>query len=424
MKQEIRERIETIRKGEVPEGYKETKVGIIPIEWGVVPINKVLKAVKNAVNVESNTEYREIGIKSHGKGIFHKKLVQGNKLGDKRVFWVEEKCFIVNIVFAWEQAVAITSENERGLIASHRFPMYKPKNDSIYLDYLLAFYKSPRGKFQLNLASPGGAGRNKTLGQKEFAQSLIPVPTIDEQKKIAKLFSVWDRAIELKRRLIEEKNEFKRGLMQKLLTGEIRFSGFNDEWKIIKLRNLVSKMQSGGTPKSSEDKYYNGKIPFVKINDISVAGKYLQKTTTNINEEGLKNSSSWLVPANSILYCMYASVGVLCINKIPVATSQAIINILPNNNVDLEYLYYFLLNHKTKISKLIETGTQGNINAGIVRDIQVNLPSIDEQKKISLTLSNQDRQIELLEKEVFQLKKGKKGLMQLLLTGIVRVEVN
>ena len=205
MKQDIKERIEKIQKGEVPEGYRKTKVGIIPIAWGVVPTNKVLKTIKKAVNVEPNTEYREIGIKSHGKGIFHKKLVQGNKLGNKRVFWVEEKCFIVNIVFAWEQAIAMTSENERGLIASHRFPMYKPKNDLISLDYLLAFYQSPRGKFQLNLASPGGAGRNKTLGQKEFAQSLIPLPTIYEQQKIAEILSTWDQVIECKEILIQEK---------------------------------------------------------------------------------------------------------------------------------------------------------------------------------------------------------------------------
>jgi type I restriction enzyme S subunit len=210
MKQEIRERIEKIQKDEVPEGYRKTKVGIIPIAWGVVPTNKVLKTVKKAVNVEPNTEYREIGIRSHGKGIFHKKLVQGNKLGNKRVFWVDEKCFIVNIVFAWEQAIAMTSENERGLIASHRFPMYKPKNDLIYLDYLLAFYQSPRGKFQLNLASPGGAGRNKTLGQKEFSQSLIPLPTIYEQQKIAEILSTWNQAIECKEILIQEKYEFKK----------------------------------------------------------------------------------------------------------------------------------------------------------------------------------------------------------------------
>ena len=424
MKQDIKERIEKIQKGEVPEGYRKTKVGIIPIAWGVVPTNKVLKTIKKAVNVEPNTEYREIGIKSHGKGIFHKKLVQGNKLGNKRVFWVEEKCFIVNIVFAWEQAIAMTSENERGLIASHRFPMYKPKNDLISLGYLLAFYQSPRGKFQLNLASPGGAGRNKTLGQKEFAQSLIPLPTIYEQQKIAEILSTWKRGIKLKEKLIAEKKEFKRELMKKLFVGEVRFSGFKDEWKNIKLGNIASKMQSGGTPKSSDSKYYDGDVPFVKIKDVTIAGKYLWGTTTNINEDGLENSSAWLVPVNSILYCMYASVGILCINKIPVATSQAIINIIPNNDVNLEYLYYFLLNHKNKISRLIETGTQGNINAGIVRAIQVNLPSIDEQKRVSLTLSNQDRQIELLKKDIFQLKEQKRGLMQLLLTGIVRVEVN
>ena len=111
-------------KNENREGYKKTKLGWIPIDWKLLPISEITDRVTNRVEVEEDKEYQEIGIRSHGKGVFHKKKVTGKSLGNKRVFWIESDCFVVNIVFAWEQAVAKTTEQEVGRIASHRFPMY------------------------------------------------------------------------------------------------------------------------------------------------------------------------------------------------------------------------------------------------------------------------------------------------------------
>jgi len=108
------------------------------------------------------------------------------------------------------------------MIASHRFPMYKPKKGVLDLDFLLYYFKTARGKHLLGLASPGGAGRNKTLGQGEFAKLKIPVPSLAEQKRIVAVLSEADREIELLKQQIATLKEQKKGLMQKLLTGEIR----------------------------------------------------------------------------------------------------------------------------------------------------------------------------------------------------------
>ena len=438
MKQEIRERIEKIGKGEVPEGYKETKVGIIPGDWDVVSINKVLKPVKKAVNVEPTIEYKEIGIRSHGKGIFHKKLVQGNKLGNKRVFWVEEKCFVVNIVFAWEQAVAITSEDEIGFIASHRFPMYKPKNDSIDLGYLLAFYKSPRGKFQLNLASPGGAGRNKTLGQEEFAQSLIPQPPIDEQQKITEILSTWNKAIELIEKLIEEKKEFKRGLIQKLLTGEIRFPEFTDDWNEIPL-NQIFNFEGGFT--ASRNDLGNKGIAYLHYGDIHKSNKNfidVKKELTNIPKIDLDIDK---VPTKNLLkdgYIVFAdasedyegigkSITIFNPEEIPFINGlHTIVGIPKNGTLNKNYSRFFLL--EKSIRKQMMFYAQGisvfGISQAYLKLIVAHLPFEPEQEKIAEILSTWEKAIELKEKELNQLKEQKRGLFQLLLTGIVRVEVD
>lgn len=185
-------------------------------------VSQVVSKIRNGFTPKPDVLYQEIGIRSHAKGIFHKEPVTGKSLGNKSVFWIEPDCFVVNIVFAWEQAVAKTTETEVGMIASHRFPMYKPKEGILDLDYLLYFFKSAKGKNLLELASPGGAGRNKTLGQSEFLKLKIPVPPIEEQKKIVRLLNAADKEIELQKQKIEAIKLQKKGLMQQLLTGKKR----------------------------------------------------------------------------------------------------------------------------------------------------------------------------------------------------------
>ena len=118
---EVKKRIDDINHGIAPEGYKKTKFGIIPEEWCIRSLSEILAKVSKPVDVDLETEYKQIGIRSHGKGIFYKEEVKGEELGNKSVFWIEPECFILNIVFAWEQAVAKTTDNEVGMIASHRF---------------------------------------------------------------------------------------------------------------------------------------------------------------------------------------------------------------------------------------------------------------------------------------------------------------
>ena len=197
-------------------------IDALPDGWQRYKIGQVLIRERQPVQVEESKVYREIGIRSHTKGIFYKEQTTGAKLGNKSVFWVIPDCFILNIVFAWEQAVAKTTRAEDGMIASHRFPMYKPKDDVLDLDYLLYFFQTPYGKHLLGLASPGGAGRNKTLGQDTFLKLSITLPSIDEQRKIGSLLRLCDKELGILSKSKDALRRQKEGLMQKLLTGEVR----------------------------------------------------------------------------------------------------------------------------------------------------------------------------------------------------------
>jgi len=122
------------------------------------------------------------------------------------------------------------------------------------------------------------------------------------------------------------------------------------EWQKLMLSNISIKLKTGGTPTSSNRDFYNGDIPFVKIDDMTTSGRYILKTKTHISESALKNSSAWIVPADSILYSIYATIGEVAINKVDLATNQAIIGIIPDNNkVNRDFLYYFLISIKPSL---------------------------------------------------------------------------
>ena len=192
-----------------------------------------------------------------------------------------------------------------------------------------------------------------------------------------------------------------------------------EEWDIRKLgdKRVTRQMKAGGTPLRTRKEYYeSGTIPFVRIEDITTSRKYLNKTELKITDSGLKNSSTWLVPEKSILYSMYASYGEAVINKIPVVTNQAIIAIIPSENVDLEYLYYSLNNIKTTLYKYLRETTQKNLNAEIVKNLKVPLPPLVEQQKIASILLTVDEAIQKTDKVIWKAEMLKRGLMQRLLT--------
>lgn len=210
-----------LTKGIDQKKFKKTAIGEVPESWNIYKIEELFDQVRNPVYVENKTHYQEIGIRSHGKGIFHKSKITGSEIGSKRVFWVEPNCLILNIVFAWERAVAATSDREKGMIASHRFPMYKP-NDRIILPFIVLYFHSLKGMQALGSISPGGAGRNKTLGQKSFLKLSVPVPPLDEQTKIVEINERIERYLDLEEQKLESLKRIKRGLLHDLLTGKIR----------------------------------------------------------------------------------------------------------------------------------------------------------------------------------------------------------
>lgn len=152
--------------------------------WRRIRLGDVLRFTPRPVSVESTRIYREIGIRSHGRGIFHKPAVTGLDIGNKRVFYIEPDDFILNIVFAWEGAVAVTSEAEAGMIASHRFPTFRSDPARLEVKYLKYWCQTQLGRSLLDRVSPGGAGRNRTLSRDAFLNQDILLPSLADQRRV------------------------------------------------------------------------------------------------------------------------------------------------------------------------------------------------------------------------------------------------
>jgi type I restriction enzyme S subunit len=158
---------------------------------------------------------------------------------------------------------------------------------------------------------------------------------------------------------------------------------------IIRIGDIIS-ISSGGTPKRDNPLYYqNGTIPWVKTGDLK--GKYSNYPSEFITEDALKNSSAKIFPKGTVLLAMYgATIGECSILNFDAATNQACAALLPNEKVDENYLYYFLSSYKTEFIKLGVGGAQPNISAGIIKNIQIPLPPLSEQKRIADLLDAAD----------------------------------
>lgn len=421
----IKQRIELIKNGQVPQGYKKTKVGIVPEDWDVksliyLCIGKGTYGI-NAPGCDYNENLplylRITDIDDFGKYTKENRVCVNDKESYK--FYLKENDLLFARTGATTGKTYLYNKDDGDLVFAG-FLIKFSINNKIANSYIISQYcKMSRYWNWVNMISTRSG--QPGINAEEYSKLKLPyIKNLKEQQKIADILTTQDKLIELKQKLIEEKEKQKKYLMQNLLTGKIRLKGFNDKWEKARLKDLT-KINNGGTPKTSILEYFNGNIYWASIKDLTNCNKFLYNTEKTITKLGLENSSAKIYPINSILFSMYACIGEICICKVPCSSSQAILGITCNDKLNYEFLYYYFLNLKPKIKLQGQCGTQNNLNKIIVSNLQFLLPPLEEQNKIAEILSKADEEIELLKRDLEQEKDKKKALMQLLLTGIVRV---
>ena len=297
--------------------------------------------------------------------------------------------------------------------------------DGVYADFYSYYFESEPFYRKIYKIAQEGARNHGLLNvsTEDFFKIQIANPPLEEQRRIADILGCCDRVIALKKELIAEKKKQKKALMQKLLNPDsgFRLPGFSGEWKKFKISEIC-KIESGGTPATGDEQCWNGDIFWCTPSDITNAGKYISHTPQKITQKGIDTSSATLLPTGSVIMCSRASIGPRCITQVPMATNQGFKNFICSDLLYNEFWYYFIDTILEDLYKMASGNTFKEVSKNSIATYLVTIPSnIAEQQAIADILSAADKEIDLLEQELAQQEQKKKSLMQLLLTGIVRV---
>lgn len=406
----------------VRDGYKMTELGEIPQEWEVNNAGSMFETVsiKNCPNEkvltvtqDRGTIYRDdcgINIKTMDDSLKNFKLVQhGN-------FIISLRSFQGGIEYS----------TLRGIVS----PAYtiltntKPISDGFYK----YFYKSEKFITLLDSAVIG-IRDGKQISYEVFKNLKLPYPPLSEQQRIAEILSSNDALITKTDELIEKTKEVKQGLMQELLTKGIGHTEFKDselgripkEWEVKKLGDL-GDIITGSTPKTSDAENYGNDYMWVSPADMGT-NKYILKTKSMLSEKGFKLTRK--LPKGSVLVtCIGSTIGKMGIAGDILSTNQQINSIVCSEKYNSEFVYYALNYRFINYMDFVSTQAVPIINKTTFSLFEVIIPPLSEQLTIVGILSSIDEKIDVLEKRKQLLEEIKQGLMQDLLTGRIRVNLN
>lgn len=308
------------------------------------------------------------------------------------------------------------------------------KSNNLFLFYFLtSFY------IQKQMSSITSSTTIPLLTQSQIKSFKVLTPPILEQQKIASILSNIDSLIQKTQRAVEQTQRLNKGLTQKLLTkgiGHTKFKKtkflfgkieeFPENWDVLRFDEFIS-FKSGSTPRRENPEYFQGKIPWVTSTDLKRG--MIVNTLEKITEEAVQKTRLKIFPKGTFVIALYGleaagTRGKCGILGIDATINQACMVLNPSEKVDSKYLFYYYLNFGERIVFNVAQGTkQQNLSEDVLKSIKMPIPPITEQKIITQILANADLTIQKQQQYKSNLEKLKKGLMQKILTGQIRVKI-
>lgn len=422
MTPEIKQRIEQIRRGEVPEGYKKGKLGIVPEEWNETSFSTLFTSTSDYTDDLDQYPLYSLTIED---GITPKtERYERSHLVKK-----EDSYKIVR-----PNDYAYNPMNLRfGAVARHKGDM--PVAVSGYYDIFTTVHESDLPFMDsfltcgpmityYNRVSTGSLVEKQRVHFSQFLEFVLPLPSINERAQIATILSTQDKVIELKGKRLTERQRQKKYLMQQLLTGKRRLPGFSGEWSMQPLSQLSKVI----TKKTADEEYevlsISAGIGFVNQSEKfgkQIAGEqYKNYIVISRGDFSYNKGNSKKYPQG----CIYPLESREC-----AAVPNVFISFTMQKSKCFWKYYKYLFENgwlNKQLYRLINSGVRNdgllNLSDKEFFNCVVPVPPFNEQTAIAEILSTSDREIDLLQQDIEQEKKKKKALMQLLLTGIVRVK--
>ncbi|MZK52049.1 restriction endonuclease subunit S [Clostridium beijerinckii] len=420
MNKEIAERIELINQGRIPKGYKENNNLKIPNEWNVLNLGNIMD-FKNGLNYGKNDVGEEIKIL--GVGDFQKNFYLKTSDLNKIKYSDLDKNYLLengDLIFVRSNGNkeligrVLYCENIEEKVTYSGFTIRGRLNSNDFLDKYCAYYCSSN-LVKKQYMQNGGGTNISNLSQEILANVKITKPPIKEQEKIIRIISTFDRLIELKEKLLQEKQKQKKGLMERLLSGKVRVSSFKKKWNRVTINKIIEESKDiENDPKF--EKLMSVKLHLQGVHKRAVSGTEVDGATTVYKrkkgqfiygKQNFHNGAIGIIPTELD--------GFGSSNDIPAFDFK-------NGYSPLYFYYYWARENYYKKLESATTGTGSKrLNPKELLSISIKVPEYEEQLEIVKIIKLADKELDLLKKEIEALKKQKKGLMQLLLTGIVRV---
>ena len=313
-------------------------------------------------------------------------------------------------------------------IVSPAYEVFEAKNCSpVFLDYVLN-----SDEFHQQIYASAQGGTRLALKYSSLSKLKVQFPFLLEQKKIASILTSVDEVIETTQKQIDKLQDLKKATMKELLTKGIGHTEFKDSelgripksWE-VRFLDDVTKRGSGHTPAKQNPSYWNGGVKWVSLADSSRLDKgFIYETDKEISEEGLANSSAVLHPEGTVVLSRDAGIGKSAVLAEEMAVSQHFMAWRCENRTDNWFLYYWMQKTKPMFETVAIGSTIKTIGLGYFKQLKMAYPPLQEQKSIATKLLSIDRHIGKLNGKLAQIQSLKKSLMQDLLTGKVRVQVN
>lgn len=425
-------------------GYKITPLGQIPENWEAVTFEELIRrGIISKIQDGNHGESHPISSDFVDEGIpfiMANCITRENKLNlsnAKRISVEQYKS--LRIGFAKVGDVLLTHKGTIGLTAlvdeEHGDLMLTPqvtyyrvaKPTMLYNKFLYYYFQS--SPFQNAIDKFSKQSTRAYIGITAQGKLICTLPTsIEEQHRVVNILSTVDEKIEVIDEQIEQTRELKKGLMHRLFTKGIYHTIFKDSplgqipenWQFDKVGNLT-KTYAGGTPKRNVNGYYGGIIPWVKSGEVNQ--RNITATEESVTEKAIKESSAKLIKSGAILVALYgATAGNVGRLRINACSNQAVLAVnSKHDKLTNDFIYHFLKQTAPNLIKLTQGSGQPNLSKGIIDSVYVPLPPTQEQEKIADILTTVDNKLDVLQEKKKQYQELKKGLMQQLLTGKLRV---
>ena len=425
MTPQIKQRIEQIQRGELPAGYKKTKVGVVPNEWEETRFKKIFSRLSRK-NKENNdnvlTISAQYGLISQ-RDFFNKDIASEDK---SNYFLLHNGEFAYNKSYSNGYpfgALKRLDMYDKGIV-SPLYICFSANENNECPDFYVHYFEVGMMNREIQAFAQEGARNHGLLNISvdDFFNSYLLMPPLDEQKKIAKILSAQDKLIALKEKLIEEKKRQKKALMQQLLTGKKRLSGFSGEWKKQKISDILSE-------RKEKNKGQSLRICSVAVN----SGVVDQREHLGKSMAASDTSNYSVVHYGDIVYTKSPTgafpYGIVKQSQLTenVAVSP-LYGVYEPTSYEIGYLLneYFMYSNNANgyLLPIINKGAKNTINISNATFITPSLylpTNFEEIKKLVQIFKVANKEIEILRKDLYQEKQKKKALMQLLLMGIVRV---